>query len=609
VGAAWTTLPRLVHDLSRGLAKQVELTLDGGSTELDRQVLEAIRDPLTHLVRNSVDHGLEPPAERRAAGKRDTGRLSLTAGQQNGFVVIELADDGRGLDLDHIRASALAAGLVSPNELAAMDDETVRGLIFCPGLSTAAQVTAISGRGVGLDVVKANIAALGGTIEVASTPGAGTRFVLRIPLTLAVIHALLVRAGGQRFAIAQSAVAEVVRIGDASDAAEGTDGAPVLRLRERTLPVEALARILRLTPREPPIAPDRHVIVLQIGAATFGLLVDQAPDIEEIVVKPLAVMLRHLPVFAGTTILGDGAVVLILDPAGIAEAAGRGGGEAGAPGRAAAEAAEPDGAKPLPMLLFEAGGRPIVVPLGQVARLEQIAADDVTWHETAPDGVPMPLAGGCDAAPRDYTVLVLGGDDADRRRVRLVIGAVDDVVQDMLEIDGPPRMPGLLGAATVGGQAVDVLDTEYWLALAARHGFARPRASARLRRRLLAVDDSAFSRQILSPVLSAAGYDVTAVESAARALRLHEAGENFAAIISDIEMPDIDGLELVRRLRSGGRWAGLPIIALSSRAGARDIEAGRAAGFTDHVAKFQHAALLASLARHLPRPADTLAAA
>ena len=272
IGHAWNKLPRVVRDLSLELGKHLDLVMRGAETELDRQVLELIRDPLTHMVRNSADHGLETPAERRAAGKPDTGRIVLEACHEGGHIVIRLSDDGRGLNSARIRAKALARGLATEAELAQMAEGEVQSFIFRPGFSTAEAVTAVSGRGVGMDVVKTNIERIGGAIALDSREGHGTTFTIRIPLTLAIVSALIVEAGGERFAIPQIGVVELVRAGGGGVPIERIKDAPVIRLREHLLPLVSLPRLLRLGENA---AEEGFVVVTQVGAATFGILVDR----------------------------------------------------------------------------------------------------------------------------------------------------------------------------------------------------------------------------------------------------------------------------------------------------------------------------------------------
>ena len=611
IGNAWNKLPRLVRDLAREMGKKIELTMLGADTELDRQVLELIKDPLTHMVRNSGDHGLESPAERRAAGKLETGHITLNAYHEGGHIIIEIADDGRGLPLERIRAKALANGLATEAELATMTDAQIQRFIFRPGFSTATLVTAVSGRGVGMDVVKTNIERIGGTIELKSTLGAGTTFTIKIPLTLAIVSALIVEAGGERFAIPQISVVELVRAQKASNRGqneaagsesiiERINDTPVLRLRDRLLPLVNLNELLALGTSEADET-GAHIVVAQVGASTLGIIVDRVFDTEEIVVKPVAPILRHVTMFSGNTILGDGSVIMILDPNGIARATGIGAGGDSKVVSAGATATTRSSDRTA-MLLFHAGGeQPMAVPLGLVARLEDIPRDKIEMSCGAPvtqyRGKLMPLvalSSNLDMEKPRQSVLVFNDHE---RSMGLMVDEIVDVVEDLLNIELSGARPGLLGTAVVAGHATDVIDTGYWLTQAWKdwfHGAAQT-GNKDTSRNVLVVEDSNFFRQLLAPILDAAGYRVTTVASAAEALTLRDSGATFDVVVSDIEMPDMDGLDFVRAVRAGGPWTKLPMIALSAHAEPRNIEAGRDAGFTDYVAKFEREALIASL--------------
>jgi two-component system chemotaxis sensor kinase CheA len=617
IGNAWNKLPRLVRDLSREMDKKIELTMLGADTELDRQVLELIKDPLTHMVRNSGDHGLESPAERRAAGKPETGHITLNAYHEGGHIIIEITDDGRGLPLDRIRAKVLKNGLATEAELAGMSETQLQRFIFRAGFSTAAVVTAVSGRGVGMDVVKTNIEKIGGTIDLKSTPGAGTTFTIKIPLTLAIVSALIVEVGGERFAIPQISVVELVRAqkeagrghneAGSETVIERINDTPVLRLRDRLLPLVNLHDLLALgeTHNDDTGA---YIVVAQVGANSLGIIVDRVFDTEEIVVKPVAPILRHVTMFSGNTILGDGSVIMILDPNGIARGTGiGGGGDSKAISSSAADALH--STDRTAMLLFRAGGeQKLAVPLGLVARLEDIPRDKIEVSCGAPvtqyRGKLMPLVALSDSLdtekPRQSVLVFNDGD----RSMGLMVDEIIDVVEDRLNIELSGARPGLLGSAVISGHATDVIDTGYWLTQAAQdwfHGSAQS-ADNNASRRVLVVEDSDFFRQLVTPILGASGYRVTAVPSAAEALSLRESGTVFDAIVSDIVMPDMDGLDFARAVRAGGAWSRLPMIALSARTEPADVEAGRDAGFTDYVAKFQREALIASLRQCLAEP-------
>ncbi|HSP23719.1 MAG TPA: chemotaxis protein CheA, partial [Saliniramus sp.] len=328
IGTAWQKLPRVIRDLSSELGKKIELVMQGADTELDRQVLEVIRDPLTHMIRNSADHGIEAPEARRAAGKSERGTIRLIAYHEGGTITIEITDDGRGLNFGAISRKIVERGLASEAEVERMSEAQIAKHIFHPGFSTAAEVTAVSGRGVGMDVVKTNIELIGGTIEIRSEPGKGTAFTIKIPLTLAIVAALIVSASDQRFAIPQVAVLELVRVKNGSDhTIERINGSPVLRLRDRLLPIVPISKVLGLDGAEANAGDEGFVVVSQVGRQRFGILVDGVFHTEEIVVKPMSTKLRHIPLVSGNTILGDGAVVLIIDPNGVAKMVGTGSGD------------------------------------------------------------------------------------------------------------------------------------------------------------------------------------------------------------------------------------------------------------------------------------------
>ena len=612
IGNAWAKLPRLVRDLANELGKKIELDMRGADTELDRQVLELIKDPLTHMVRNSGDHGLENPAERRAAGKPDTGRILLNAYHQGGHIIIEIGDDGRGLPVEKIRAKALSQGLATEAELAQINEHDVLRFIFRPGFSTAQQITSVSGRGVGMDVVKTNIERIGGTIELRSKEGRGSTFTIKIPLTLAIVSALIVQAGGERFAIPQIGVVELVRVGDEHEGSariEMIKDAPVLRLRDRLLPLVSLSALLQL--REPTgAALTGYVVVMQVGANVFGIVVDRVFDTEEIVVKPVAPILRHITMFSGNTILGDGSVIMILDPNGVARGAG-----INAEGRAEDQQAivvnggiRSDSSTSL--LLFRAGDQtPKAVPLGLVARLEDIPVERIEMSGGTPvvqyrgQLMPMVPISGHWEAPESGRQAVLVFTEG-TRSMGLMVDEILDVVQEPLLIQPGSDRLGYLGSAVIAERVTDVIDTVYWLSHTGGDWFRgdRKMASSTQKPRLLLIDDSTFFRHLVVPALSAAGFDVTAVESPAEALRLRDAGAEFEALISDIEMPEMDGLSFARNVRASGAWARLPLVALSSRAEADDVARGREAGFTDYVAKYDRDALLSSLRECLSSP-------
>jgi two-component system chemotaxis sensor kinase CheA len=601
IGNAWQKLPRIVRDLSAELGKEIELEMHGADTELDRQVLERIRDPLTHMVRNSADHGLEPPAERIAAGKPVKGTIRLSAYHEGGHIIIVVADDGRGLNTARIREKALACGLVSEAELEKMSEPQIQKLIFTPGFSTAATITSVSGRGVGMDVVRNNLDQIGGSIDVHSVQGQGLSFTIKIPLTLAIISALIVEAGGDRFAIPQLSVVELVRVHAKSEhRIERIKDAAVLRLRNKLLPLMRLSALLELDGES--AMPDRgFIVVTQVGAQTFGVVVDAVFHTEEIVVKPMASKLRHINMFSGNTILGDGSVILIIDPNGVSQAIGT----AVAP--LAAAAGEADGAHAaagakVSLLVFRAGSQePKAVPLSLITRLEEIDCRTIELsngrHMVQYRGQLMPLVRVNEQVgiKREGAQPLLVFSDAGRS-MGLVVDEIVDIVEDALDIEVASDRPGVLGSAVVRGQATEILDVGHFLPLAYEDWFRRKDShSGQAPRTLLFVDDSAFFRNMLTPVLRAAGYEVTAVAGAQEALVLMRDGRRFDVLVTDIDMPGMDGFALAEAVRREPRFGEIPIIALSSYSSPESIERGRQVGFHDYVAKFDRQSLVAAL--------------
>jgi len=608
IGNAWAKLPRIVRDLSVEMHKKIDLQMLGAETELDRQVLELIKDPLTHMVRNSGDHGLEGPEERKKAGKPETGKIVLNAFHEGGHIIIEITDDGRGLNLDRIKAKVLQNGLATESELEAMTSQQIYQYIFRAGFSTAEKVTSVSGRGVGMDVVRTNIEKIGGTIELKSQPGKGSSFIIKIPLTLAIVSALIVECAGERFAIPQISVLELVRVTDKSEhRIEMINNAPVLRLRDRLLPLVGLKSLLRLNHVPDPDHGETFIVVTQVGAYTFGIIVDRVFDTEEIVVKPVAPILRNISMFSGNTILGDGSVIMILDPNGIAGSTGEQALMGGGQQAEAAVVRESHGQSKTSLLVFRAGGNDLkAVPLALVARLEEIEVTEVEFSHGSPmvqyRGQLMPLVGvdGSITFKEEGRQPVLVFSDHERS-MGLVVDEIVDIVEDFLKVElSGNHQPGVIGTAVIAGRATTVVDAGNYLTQAFGDWFGSTKeygVDDHRMPRVLLVDDSPFFRNLLTPLLGAAGYDVLAVEGPDRALALREQGEDFDVIISDIEMPGMNGFEFATAVRTEGRWQGVPMVALSSHATEKDFERGREVGFTDYVAKFDRDSLIEALAQ------------
>ncbi|HZZ78363.1 MAG TPA: chemotaxis protein CheA [Gemmataceae bacterium] len=471
IGNVWNRFPRIVRDLAVACGKEVRLELEGKETELDKTIIEAIKDPLTHIIRNAVDHGIETPDVRLASGKSRVGTLRMRAFHEGGQVNIEISDDGAGVNTERVRAKAVERGLISRDQADRMSDREAAQLVFLPGFSTADKITNVSGRGVGMDVVKTNIEKIGGTIDLQSVPGDGTTLKIKIPLTLAIIPALIVTSGGDRYAIPQVSLLELVRLkGEkARTGVELIHGFPVYRLRGKLLPLVYLNHELdHAAPA--PASEAINIVVLQADDRQFGLVVERINDTEEIVVKPLGKIFKNIPVFAGATIRGDGKVALILDVLGIAQSAGV---ISEVRDRALAELQDEsddcESEKHTLLLLGMGQDRRAAIPLSMVARLEKIPVKDVEWA----DGQEvvqyrnriLPLirvskvldvdAGDDRAETMQVVVYTSAG-----KSVGLVVDRILDIVHTGLRAQRSTRHNGIVGSAVVQQRVTDLLDVE-----------------------------------------------------------------------------------------------------------------------------------------------------
>lgn len=465
IDTVWNKLPRVVRDLSVQLGKSVELVMEGQETELDKTILEAVRDPLTHLVRNSIDHGIETTEDRRAAGKSDKGTLTLRAYHESGQVTIEIADDGAGINPERLRAKAVEKGLLTREAAGLLSDHEATQLVFMAGFSTAAAITNVSGRGVGMDVVKTNVEAIGGTIDLLSEPGQGTTVRVRIPLTLAIIPALLVSTDNHRYAIPQVNLLELVRL-DAEQSAvaiEHVHGAPVYRLRGRLLPLVDLREQLELAPSD---SATTYIVVLQSDEERYGLIVDDILDTEEIVVKPLSQQLRGIGLFAGATIMGDGSVALILDATAVARRAGMSAEASRTTSRDAGEVAAADTTS---LLVVELGdGRRAALPLASVDRLEQVTRSSLEQagnHDVVQyRGSILPLL------HLDHALMSTGASHSDvldvivchagEHLIGVVVAQIVDIVASDLAVRSSLDSGGDHGSAVIHGHVTELVDVD-----------------------------------------------------------------------------------------------------------------------------------------------------
>jgi two-component system chemotaxis sensor kinase CheA len=459
----WSKLPRVVRDLSNGLGKQVQLVMEGKETELDRSLLEAVKDPLTHLVRNAVDHGVEEPERRTAAGKNPEGTLTLRAYHEGGHVAVEVADDGAGLDVDRIAQKAVEKGLLRAEQIATMDRRDIMAMVFQPGFSTAAKVTNVSGRGVGMDVVKTNIENIGGAVSVDSTPGEGTVWRLTIPLTLAIIQALTVDCGDQRYVVPQVAVLELVFIDGQSTKIEYASGAPVYRLRGKLLPLVRLDRALGLE-----VGGDQgvYIMVLQADGRRFGLVVDRVLNTEEVVVKALNSRFKDIGLYAGATILGDGKVGLILDVSSLARRSHLAA-DSDRKNMVDASRASAGGGTGERLLVTAVGERRVAIPLDTVTRLEEFPRDRIE-HAGSREvvqyrGQILPLVrlshllGAYGEEPEGETISVVVYSEGGRS-VALVVDRIVDIAENSTTARRDAEEDGLVGTAVIQQRVTELLD-------------------------------------------------------------------------------------------------------------------------------------------------------
>lgn len=494
INTIWSKFPRVVRDLAVACNKQAHLEMEGRETELDKSIIESIRDPLTHLIRNAVDHGIEPPVQRQAQGKPAEGRIMLHAFHEGGKVIIEITDDGSGIDPQRVRAKAVQAKLVTAEQASRLNDRELVNLVFLPGFSTTEQVTQFSGRGVGMDVVRTNVEKIGGAVTIESRLGRGTTVKMKIPLTLAIIPALTITSGGDRYAIPQVNLLELVRL-EGEQAQRGIElihSAPVYRLRGNLLPLVYLDRQLETAPHGNTAAPANrtseaiNIVVLQADDRQFGLVVDAIHDTEEIVVKPLQKQLKNLSVYAGATIMGDGRVALILDVLGLAQRANV---VSGVRERALSEkpaAAEPTADRQTVLLFANHDGGRMAIPLSLVDRLEEfprsslerVGPFDVVQYRS--EILPLlhlsqvlpcrrPGKKGRPGSRRRASPLPKANQDdpvqvvvyAGRgQRVGLVVERILDIAEATLASRSPARRPGVLFTAVVQDRVTEFLDLE-----------------------------------------------------------------------------------------------------------------------------------------------------
>ena len=612
IGVVWNKLPRVVRDMSMTLGKQIQLQMDGAETELDRTIIEAIKDPLMHVIRNSCDHGIEIPEVRIRAGKPPQGVLTLRAYHEGGQVNIEISDDGAGIDVSRLKRQALDNGLLRPEQVEKLNDREALTLIFLPGFSTAKTVTNFSGRGVGMDVVKSHIEKIGGVVDVFSRLGEGATVKIRIPLTLAIIPGLVITSGGERFVIPQVSLLELIRLESDQSAKhiEYVHDTPVYRRRGSLLPIAYLNQVLGLKAADPGEAVS--IVVLQAEDRQFGLVVDGINDTQEIVVKPLGKQLKGLTLYSGATIMGDGRVALILDVLGIGQRSGvlaefleqaRVTGQQ----NALLEIAQQR------FLLFRAGSfARLAIPLLLVARLEEFPQSAIE-RASGGDVVQyrnriLPLvslrqvlescAAGPDRPPDPVQVVVFNDGD---HSVGMVVDEILDITEEAVTVRQGSERKGLLGSAVVSKQVTDFLDLHEVIRAAGGTWFLGTDGQSG-GRRILVADASAFSRAMVRSGLDMAGYVVLEAASLDEALSKLE-HRPVSVVLAALDLPPGGCSALLAAMQHHPEWQKIPVLVLADSAEQVQTAAARTAGFEDCVAKFERALVLESLAKVLSRPA------
>ncbi|WP_457574604.1 chemotaxis protein CheW [Desulfolithobacter sp.] len=672
IGNVFNKFPRVVRDLAKKLGRQIELTIVGKEVELDRTIIEAINDPLTHLIRNSVDHGIEPPEERIKKGKDARGLIVLKAYHEAGQVVIEISDDGKGLDGEMIAQAAVNKGLITAEQAKTMSEKEKINLILLPGFSTAKEVTDVSGRGVGMDVVKTNLDKLGGSIEIESEVGKGTTISIKLPLTLAIIPCQIVMTGGERYAIPQVNLEELLRIPAAQvkDRVERVGDAEVVRLRGNLLPLIRLSDVLEIErtyydPKDGETKLDRRVniadrrsrksplfreereqkgdpgttedqtrherkslerrqgpasalniVVVSTGTMKYGVIVDRLHDSEEIVIKPLGRHLQQCRGYAGATIMGDGRIALILDVSNLAQMAGltsmEGSDRAQELAEAAKEAIIARRDKQALLIFRSSEEEQFGVPLNMVERVEKIKISDIEdvggRRVMQYRGGSLPLLCIDDVAmvqpiKEQEDLLVIVFHLANKDIGLLAIGPVD-AIEVAADIDDVTlKQTGIMGSTIIDGQTTMLVDIfelvqavhpEWFADLALSEVVEEEEAAT-----ILVVEDSNFFRNQVKGYMEEAGYHVIEAEDGIQAFQaLEERADEITLVVTDIEMPNMDGFELTEKIRSDPRFATMPVIALTTLAADEDIAKGKAVGFNEYHIKLDKERLMESVHKY-----------
>lgn len=622
IGNVFNKFPRVIRDLSAQLGKNIDLHMEGTEVETDKTIVEAIADPLTHLVRNSCDHGIEEPAARASAGKSTVGSVVLRAFHQAGKVMIEIIDDGAGIDPVKLRAIATEKGVITEESAEQMSDHDAINLIFAPGFSTAKEVTDVSGRGVGMDVVRTNIEKLGGSVEVHSKLGFGSTIRITLPLTLAIVPSMIVSADERPFALPQANIVELVQTGGPDKRIEKVSNAEVLRLRGNLLPLVRLRETLNIQETESDevvdevvddeIGKEQQLVVVEAGRNRFALAVDRVLDSEEIVVKPLGSHLSNLPLLAGSTILGDGRVAMILDAAGIATQM-----NVANEAEAAQNLDEQDSSNVNQqdlqrlVLLSVSDKDHFGVSMDIVSRIERVHVDET---ESVGDRSVLQYRGGT-LPLLEIDEVVPVADKAETSHLHIIVFRVyghevgliaprlDDIRDcDLSMSDDVCGQAGIAGVSVINGKTTRILDVYGLTQLARPEWFERAAETNKeveqRELKILVCEDSPFFRNFLTKFLIEEGHKISAHENGEEGwATLCEFPDAFDLLLTDVEMPELDGIGLTKRVRADSRFDDLPIIALTSLADEESVARGKEAGVDDYQVKMNKPNLLSGIKR------------
>jgi two-component system chemotaxis sensor kinase CheA len=637
IGSVLQKFERVIRDLAKDQGKKIKLKISGQDTELDKTLIEAIKDPLTHIIRNAADHGLENPEERKQSGKNPEGQISIRAYHESGQVTIEISDDGKGINRERVLAKAVEKNLISKEQSLKYSEGQILNLIFLPGFSTAEKVTNISGRGVGMDVVKTNIEKIGGSVQIQSELGHGTTFKLKIPLTLAIVPALMVKSKSEIFAIPQINLVELVRFEQKENIkiTEKIHDAEFIRLRGNLIPIFRINQFLKLdqvaqksemlskpleknsitqeeanSNQTTQHQDDLNIVILNAEGQVFGLVVDSILDTQEIVVKPLDRILKELNTFAGATVLGDGSVALIVDALGFYNSTGYSQGKHQELQDQESNQEINNGEKQDLLLVRLNDNKTYAIPLSLVSRLEEFSQDQLEYTGSQPImrylDRPMPLLN-LEKTLKMKQAWVLEAGDGGKTFSSVVINLKRTnyglIVKEILDIaitdanisSNVVDRDGILGTVFVNEKIISLLDIYKIIELQnlGAKSFQRVQENDRFpNTKVLLVDDSPLYRKMESDALSELGIQLLIAKDGVEALEILDSNSDIKLVVSDIEMPRMNGFELAQKIRTHKVYSKVPIIAVSTRVSDKDLEEGRKVGFSLHLEKLKKDELL-----------------